>query len=155
MDRAHESNEKQARLWNGLAGRAWVDMQELLDQRAIRTIMLGRFGVNGSSTDAEYLVRLLRTCGVPQPTTHAFASSRGSRPGRDALPATRFAAAFVDLSTALARMVERRVIVPTGIPQSARQDFRRNDPRIQRITKNILDRIIGTTPTDVPSPCHH
>ena len=32
MDRAHESNEKQARLWNGLAGRAWVDMQELLDQ---------------------------------------------------------------------------------------------------------------------------
>ncbi len=32
MDRTHESNDEQTRLWNGLAGRAWVDLQELLDQ---------------------------------------------------------------------------------------------------------------------------
>jgi hypothetical protein len=35
-----------------------------------------------------------------------------------------------------------------GFLNPPRQDFRRNDPRIQRITKNILDRMISTTLTD-------
>jgi hypothetical protein len=33
---------------------------------------------------------------------------------------------------------------PPGFQNPPRKDFRRNDPRIQRITKNILDRMIGT-----------
>jgi SAM-dependent methyltransferase len=32
MDMAHQSGDEQARLWNGPAGRAWVDAQSLLDQ---------------------------------------------------------------------------------------------------------------------------
>ena len=32
MDVAHQTDHAQARLWNGLAGRAWVETQELLDQ---------------------------------------------------------------------------------------------------------------------------
>jgi N,N-dimethylformamidase beta subunit-like, C-terminal len=37
---------------------------------------------------------------------------------------------------------------PPGFQNPPRKDFRRNDPRIQRITKNILDRMISTTLTD-------
>jgi hypothetical protein len=37
---------------------------------------------------------------------------------------------------------------PPGFQNPPRKDFRRNDPRIQRITKNILDRMIGTRLTD-------
>jgi hypothetical protein len=33
---------------------------------------------------------------------------------------------------------------PPGFQSPPRKDFRRNDPRIQRITKNILDRMIST-----------
>ncbi len=36
---------------------------------------------------------------------------------------------------------------PPGFQNPPRKDFRRNDPRIQRITKNILDRMISTTLT--------
>ena len=36
---------------------------------------------------------------------------------------------------------------PPGFQNPPRKDFRRNDPRIQRITKNILDRMIATTLT--------
>jgi SAM-dependent methyltransferase len=32
MDVAHQTDNEQTRLWNGLAGRAWVETQELLDQ---------------------------------------------------------------------------------------------------------------------------
>ena len=32
MDVTHPSDDEQTRLWNGLAGRAWVEAQELLDQ---------------------------------------------------------------------------------------------------------------------------
>ena len=32
MDHTHQTNDEQTKLWNGLAGRAWVDAQELLDQ---------------------------------------------------------------------------------------------------------------------------
>ena len=32
MDAAHQTDDEQTRLWNGLAGRAWVDSQALLDQ---------------------------------------------------------------------------------------------------------------------------
>lgn len=32
MDATHQTNDEQSRLWNGLAGRAWVDAQALLDQ---------------------------------------------------------------------------------------------------------------------------
>lgn len=32
MDTAHQTGHEQATLWNGLGGRAWVEMQELLDQ---------------------------------------------------------------------------------------------------------------------------
>lgn len=32
MDVTHEHDHEQTRLWNGVAGRAWVDAQELLDQ---------------------------------------------------------------------------------------------------------------------------
>ncbi len=51
MDRAHESNEKQARLWNGLAGRAWVDMQELLDQlyRPFEDMLVAAVGAESGS----------------------------------------------------------------------------------------------------------
>jgi hypothetical protein len=35
---------------------------------------------------------------------------------------------------------------PPGFQNPPRMDFRRNDPRIQWITKNILDRMIATTP---------
>ena len=31
MDVTHQTNDEQAKLWNGLAGRAWVETQELLD----------------------------------------------------------------------------------------------------------------------------
>ena len=37
---------------------------------------------------------------------------------------------------------------PPGFQNPPRKDFRRNDPRIQRITKNIIDRMIGTRLTD-------
>jgi len=37
---------------------------------------------------------------------------------------------------------------PPGFQNPPRKDFRRNDRRIQRITKNILDRMIGTKLTD-------
>lgn len=36
---------------------------------------------------------------------------------------------------------------PPGFQNPPRKDFRRNDPRIQRITKNVLDRMIAATPT--------
>jgi hypothetical protein len=36
---------------------------------------------------------------------------------------------------------------PPGFQNPPRKDFRRNDARIQRITKNILDRMIGATVT--------
>jgi hypothetical protein len=36
---------------------------------------------------------------------------------------------------------------PPGFQNPPRMDFRRNDPRIQRMTKNILDRMIA-----IPSP---
>lgn len=32
MDATHQTDNEQTRLWNGLAGRAWVNAQELLDQ---------------------------------------------------------------------------------------------------------------------------
>jgi SAM-dependent methyltransferase len=32
MDVTHETDDEQTRLWNGVAGRAWVEEQELLDQ---------------------------------------------------------------------------------------------------------------------------
>lgn len=32
MDAMHQTDDEQTRLWSGLAGRAWVDAQELLDQ---------------------------------------------------------------------------------------------------------------------------
>ena len=32
MDVTHETDDEQARRWNGVAGRAWVDAQQLLDQ---------------------------------------------------------------------------------------------------------------------------
>jgi SAM-dependent methyltransferase len=32
MDAMHETDDEQARLWNGAGGRAWVDAQEVLDQ---------------------------------------------------------------------------------------------------------------------------
>jgi SAM-dependent methyltransferase len=32
MDVAHETDDEQTRLWNGLAGRAWVETQEVLDR---------------------------------------------------------------------------------------------------------------------------
>ena len=32
MDATHATNDEQARLWNGAAGRAWAEAQELLDQ---------------------------------------------------------------------------------------------------------------------------
>lgn len=32
MDAARQTDDEQTRLWNGLAGRAWIEMQELLDQ---------------------------------------------------------------------------------------------------------------------------
>jgi SAM-dependent methyltransferase len=32
MDVTHETDDEQTRLWNGVAGRAWVEMQDLLDQ---------------------------------------------------------------------------------------------------------------------------
>jgi len=37
---------------------------------------------------------------------------------------------------------------PPGFQNPPRKDFRRNDTRIQRITKNILDRMINTKLTD-------
>jgi hypothetical protein len=37
---------------------------------------------------------------------------------------------------------------PPGFQNPPRKDFRRNDRRIQRITKNVLDRMIGTKLTD-------
>ena len=37
---------------------------------------------------------------------------------------------------------------PPGFQNPPRKDFRRNDPRIQRITKNILDRMISTKVTE-------
>ncbi len=32
MDEIHDVNDEQARMWNGPAGRAWVENQELLDR---------------------------------------------------------------------------------------------------------------------------
>jgi hypothetical protein len=32
---------------------------------------------------------------------------------------------------------------PPGSVNPPRRDFRREDPRVQRITKNLLDRMIG------------
>src|SRR5262245_45274464 len=32
MDVTHETENQQTRLWNGFGGRAWVEVQELLDQ---------------------------------------------------------------------------------------------------------------------------
>ena len=37
---------------------------------------------------------------------------------------------------------------PPGFLNPPRKDFRRDDRRIQRVTKNILDRMIGTKLTD-------
>jgi hypothetical protein len=37
---------------------------------------------------------------------------------------------------------------PPGFQNPPRKDFRRDDPRIQRITKNVLDRMISTKLTD-------
>jgi hypothetical protein len=37
---------------------------------------------------------------------------------------------------------------PPGFQNPPRKDFRRNDARVQRITKNILDRMIATTLSD-------
>ena len=32
MDVTHQTHDEQTSLWNGLAGRAWVEAQELLDK---------------------------------------------------------------------------------------------------------------------------